>query len=385
MTRPKKNDYPRYMRPDGDRGGFIVENPVSGKKKRFGIEHEQDARGAAVLVGKFVEQEKLRKLLEAGRPTLDHLIERWRVEWLPKIPWDESTRSTAENRIDRISREVGATLLQDADVVFIGEWLSKTAPRADPFNKWRYIWVLLYKFAVEKKLCPVNEAEKVQARSTSRKLKANRKKRQQLDIQGFRDIHAQAPAWLQIAMEGSLMTVQSRREIVSMQHSDFRDGWLYIIRDKVAADSDMAFIRIKITPEIEAWRLRAAKTDNIVCPFLIHRRPERMQRRWMQGKKHWAYVNDQYLSKAFLEARDKVPRFAALPERERPTFHEIRGLGGRLMRRLGLSKAAISDLMTHSDEKTTEIYLELGAQALTDDHFFPVSAPFGVEQLLAVK
>ena len=146
-------------------------------------------------------------------------------------------------------------------------------------------------------------------------------------------------------MDGSLMTTLSRREIVNMQHAHFRGGYLYVIRDKVAADSDMAFIRIEVTPAIEGWRLRAAKLR--------------------------------------LATRCRASR--NLPERQRPTFHEIRGLGGRLMKRLGLSTEAISDLMAHSDPKTTQIYLELGPEAVTDEHFYKVRAPFSLDQLLAVK
>src|ERR1700675_3250236 len=61
---------------------------------------------------------------------------------------------------------------------------------------------------------------------------------------------------------------------------------------------------------------------------------------------------------------DKVGRFKALPERERPTYHEIRGLGSRLYLERGRAKRDIQELMTHSSQQTTEIYLERGPQAL---------------------
>ena len=80
----------------------------------------------------------------------------------------------------------------------------------------------------------------------------------------------------------------------------------------------------------------------------------------MDGKPHWTYVTPDYLSKAFAEVRDQVERFAAMKPRERPTFHEIRGLGSRTYREQGMSKAAIQALMTHSNERVTEIYLDGG-------------------------
>lgn len=385
VGRPKKNDFPPYMTADGDRGGFVVRNPVTGKKTRFSASQEALARQTAERLGEWIQAKRRQEALDAGRPTVKQLVTRWREERLPLQPWDKSTRRTAEWRLGRIDEECGHRLLDDTDCLFLETWISQAAKnKADPFNKWRYIWVLLWRFAVGQKMAPTNEAQKVEPRSTSRKIEGNRKTRQQLDIDGFKAIHAQAPAWLQLAMELSLVTLQARKEICSIRHPDFRDGFLFVIRDKVAGDSAMAFIKIRLSAELEELQSRARKLDGIASPYLIHRKPERMQRRWVENKNkpHWAYVNEQYLSKAFAAARDQVERFAKLPERARPTFHEIRGLGARLYQERGMSKEAIQALMTHSDKKTTEIYLELGPQALRDEHFNAVAAPFTVKELL---
>jgi hypothetical protein len=440
MGRPKNNDYPPYMTVDGDRGGFIVRNPVNGKKKRYAAAKEADARKAAERLGELVTQRSTRLLLEAGRPTVGGLVDRWKVERLPLMPWDDSTRDTAGFRLERIKREKGDELVESIDCIAIEKWISAIARRADPFNKWRQMWVLLWNFAVAQKWAQTNEAEKVERRSISRKIKSNQKVRQQLDVRGYQDIYAQAEPWLQLAMDTSLVSLQARKEVCSMQHSHFRNGFLFVIRDKTAADSAMAFIKIRLTPELESLRARALRIGlapsrsqmaltceraaqlaaeglsvheiakrlestapkihqllwyqrrrrsaaqvAIVSPFLIHRRPERMQRRWTEGKDHWSQINGKYLSEAFAVARDKVPRFAELPERQRPTFHEIRGLGSRLYLALGVPKKAIKELMTHSNEKTTEIYLERGPQALTEDDYVTVTAPFTVRELLGAK
>jgi hypothetical protein len=64
----------------------------------------------------------------------------------------------------------------------------------------------------------------------------------------------------------------------------------------------MVFIKIPLTAELEAIRARALRLDAIVSPFLVHRAPERRQRRFMEGKDHWSKVNEGYLSKAFQAA-----------------------------------------------------------------------------------
>lgn len=385
MGRPKNNDYPPYMTVDGDRGGFVVRNPINGKKKRYSPGQEAEARKTAALLAEFVENRRRRTLLEAGLPTVATLIDRWTAERLPLMPWDISTRATAEMRLNRIKREKGDDLVDTIDCVAIEQWISAIAKRADPFNKWRQMWVWLWRFAVSQKLAKTNEAEKVERRSISRKIKSNQKSRQQLDVAGFSDIYVRAEPWLQIAMEGSLLTLQSRKEVCNFKHTDFRSGYLFVIRDKVAADSHMAFIKIRLTAEIEALRARAVKLDSIASPYLVHRKPERRQRRWMEGKPHWTYVNERYLTRAFKAARDTIERFKALPERERPTFHEIRGLGSRLYLERGRPKRDIQELMTHSSQQTTEIYLERGPQALTDEDYHAVAAPFTLKELLGAK
>jgi integrase len=84
-------------------------------------------------------------------------------------------------------------------------------------------------------------------------------------------------------------------------------------------------------------------------------------------------MNPQYLSKAFESARDAAldktgqRRYAHLRPVQRPTFHEIRGLGARLCRARRLPQHAIQALMTHASKRTTQIYLERGKEALTND------------------
>lgn len=379
MGRPKKNDYPPYMIPDRRRGGFLVRNPITGKQKS--IRDEDKARRAAEALGKWVESQRQIDKFDAGLPTIGALVDEWKRNKLQFRPWDETTRQNVLSKMHRIQREIGDRPIKRTDCMFLEDWMHSFCRTADQWNKWRYAFILLWRYAVSRKLADACEPEKIEARSTSKKLAINRKVRRQLDIEGFWAIHEQAPPWLQLAMEQSLITLQARNEICNMRHDHYRDGHLFVIRDKVSGDSDMAFIKIRITDELESIRKRALALDGIASPFLIHRAPDRRRREWTENKPHWTYVNPDYLSKAFAEARDQIERFAAMPPRQRPTFHEIRGLGSRIYRAQGVPKAAIKALMTHSNPKTTEIYLERGAAALTDDDYVPVTATLKLEDL----
>jgi len=352
----------------------------SGKTKRFA--DETKARAAALALGKWVEQERLQQMLDSGRPTIAGLVDRWCTDAMPFEAWDDGTRRNACYMMARIKRELGTRPIHRTDCVFLDSWLSGFAKNADQWNKWRYMLVLVWKFACAKGLATRNEGEVMLTRSSSKKLAMNRKVRQPLDEAGYTAIYAKAEPWLQVAMDLSLATFQARKEICNIKHTDFRNGHIFVIRDKVLALSDMAFIKIPLTPDLEAIRARALRLDAIATPFLVHRAPERRQRRFMEGKEHWSKVNEGYLSKAFQTARDASGFYAHLKPEERPTFHEIRGLGGRLALALGFTKEQVRALMTHSNKKTTEIYLQGGAKALTDDHFVAVRAPFSVRELL---
>lgn len=383
MARPKKHNYPPNMTVDTSDGRFVVRNPLTGKRKKFSPDQEAEALRVVGTLNAWLHKERAMAALQNGKPTIAGLVTKWLEDKVPLMPWAPGTRANYLAKANRISKELGRRTIEYTDCMFIEDWIAARAPKADAFNDWRYVFVMLWSFAVSRKLADVNEAAKIEERSTSKKIAANLKEREPLDLKGFKEIHEQADTWLQLAMELSLVTLQGRSEICNMQHSQFRDGGLYVIRAKTSGDSDMAFIRIELTEQLLEFQSRSRLLDSTVSPYLIHRRPTGpIRRTWLDAKPHWTYVTGDYLTKAFGEARDKVDRYAKMPSRSRPSFHEVRGLGSRIYLERGMSKAAISALMTHTDEKVTEIYLEGGADALREDHFNRVAAPLRVRDIL---
>lgn len=379
VGRPKStySDFPENMTFDRSRDRFVVRNPTNSKVKRF--VDETEARAAAAKLNELLAAERRARELNAGRPTVGAMVDKWEADRAQFMPWDERTRRNMKFKMARIRKELGARELYRTDCMFLEDWLG-FCETADQFNKWRYALVLLWKFAVSRKLAAACEPEKIEKRSTSKKLESNRKVRQQLDLAGFWTIHAVAPDWLRVAMEQSLVTLQARMEICAMRHADYRDGYLYVIRDKTSGDSDMAFIRIAVTEQLEEIRLRSLRMPPF-SPYLVHRRAHRDRREWRENRPHATYVMPEYLSKAFAAARDESGHYAGQAPAERPTFHEIRGLGARTYRAQGMAEDAIQALMTHAHQRTTQIYLERGPQALTDADFRPVVAPMRLEAL----
>lgn len=372
--RPRKHALPDNLTYDQPSGRFRYRNPETGARTWFG-------RDRNVAIERARQANEAMRAIRAQRdtaaglpPTVARVIDLYAVNVIPRKPWDDGTRKNHQFALQLYRREFGGRLFGTVDRVFLADWLERRCTTADAYNKHRARLIDLWRYAIARRWVDFNEAEATMARSGSRKLAANRKVRQRLTTAAYWAIHdhPDTPPWLRIAMEASLVTLQARAEVCGFKRSDTRDGWLYVIRDKVAGDSDMAFIRIQLTPQIEdIWR--RAWADDIPSPYLVHYRPASMRPQHQANKPHWTAITPGYLTRAFKAARDATGLFEHLEPRQRPTFHEIRSLGARAYRAMGYPEAYISALMTHTDTKTTEIYLR-NPEALRPEHYRQVAA-----------
>jgi integrase len=372
-----------YMTVDG-RGGYYVRSPFKKVPERYGADARKVAIEAALLLAELVERERRAALLDTGKPTIGLLVDRYLDDKVPFMPWKQGTRVNNVAKLKRIRKELGHRLIERTDSIFLNDWLESFVDKADTWMKWRYVFILLWKHALFRKWAVErNEGEHIPERSISLVIESNQKDRQPLSVEGLNAIRARAPPWLQLAMDISLLTLQGRNEVVHMRFKDFRGGFLFVIREKVNAKSDAGFIKIRLTVEIEAFKSRGLLMNKTASPYVVHYAPQRHQRD-VEGKKgkHWTFVIPNYLTNAFAEARDASGFYDHLTADEKPSFHEVRGLGARRYEALGVPKEVISALMTHSDPKTTDIYLKGGVQALSDSNYITVAAPLTLAAML---
>jgi enterobacteria phage integrase len=385
LSRPRQDDeLPPYCYPNKQRGGWIVRSPLGEKRSKFFADRDA-AIETALALGKAVDAERAAQLLEAGRPSIASAIDKMKADHLPFVGWKGGTRKNNIAKINRIRRELGNRDIARTDSAFLAKWLGEFCHTADQFNHWRWALILIWRYALEQKLVTENEAAKVLARSASLNVEVNKKVRQGLELEGYWAIREVAEPWLQLAMDISLVTLQGRSEVCHMQHANFRGDYLFVIREKTEGTSDTAFIRIPVTDSMREFRARAMALDTLDAPNLVHRRPDRQRRDWAPEGEHWAFVRPEYVTKAFKAAREKSGFYAHLKPAERPTFHEIRGLGARRCRLLGKESISIQMTMAHADESTTKTYLNGGAAALRDDQYVLVEAPLGLDEMLGIR
>lgn len=160
------------------------------------------------------------------------------------------------------------------------------------------------------------------------------RQRARLTLEAYRVIHSKAEPWLQNAMDLSLHTLLRRADIAAMKFSDIRDGYLYVVPRKTESST---YVRMKMRIEGDLQSVIQHCQDDMDSPYLVHRRPDKLRPHGKRGKgrDHHFQVLPDYISRHFARAvRASGLDFGGQP---RPTFHEIRSLGGDLYRQAGWS------------------------------------------------
>lgn len=366
-SRSKKyKDYPDnlYSQNKGGKEYFFYRHPISGNRTHWGaIDKKRAFAAARQLNGRLFQAEDIVSKVELSEQgiglkngTFEYVIDRYESEILPASELKPGSIKARGYQLNRIKKDLGSEVMQNFPLYKLAEYLDTNFAK-NPYVKHRQCLIDLYRFAKTKGIYTHrdNPAEETQTSKNDQK-----KKRQRLIVEGFKAVHSfkDTPQYLRDAMDLSLITLQGRFEIVSVKFTDEVDGHLHFIREKTKDQTEKAFIRIPVTEKLSELITRCRMRDDYVSPFLISRKPARRLRSDLEAKEHWTQILPDYFGKQFAFYRDACGYFDHIPKDERPTFHEIRALGGDLYVEQGYSKEYVSALMGHTKIATTEIYLK---------------------------
>lgn len=328
---------------------FRYRHPVTGVFHGMGSNKVEACAAARQLNGILLKDSDLvGQVMGTVEQDVNHLITRFQKEYLPSRKLAPSTLKTINYRLGRIGRDIGHRPIDQVDVQAIAEYLDENFQR-DSYVKHRIALVDLFRFAIMKGLYPSewgNPAETTYAKTDYGK------SRQRLSLEQFRKIHEASPAWLQIAMEIALVTLQGRAEVINMRFDEYKDKKIRVVRQKTSKH-EHSHLEIHC-PELESI-VRRARLSGIASPYIVHRRPVR--KKDAEGRDHWTKLTPNHFSEQFRKYRDKSEACKHLPRDQRPTFHEIRALGSWLYKKAGYdNKTYIQPLMAHADENMTEQY-----------------------------
>ncbi|HEY9255776.1 MAG TPA: tyrosine-type recombinase/integrase [Stenotrophomonas sp.] len=332
--------------PYPNRDGYKYRHPVTRRETWMGKDKAKAFAAARQLNALLTQATDLVGRVTGMGKTVADAVKVFREDDVPSRKWGVRTAAEYAIIIRHIEAGLGDRPLEALTVKDCAEWL-RTDTESERGRQTRRLvlgWILAC--AVEEGWIETNPA------LVTRKFSFTRK-RERLTLETFQAIRAAAPHWLQVAMDLSLLTLLRRDDIVSLTFADAHDGALWVVPSKTE-HSTLVKLKIVLTPELQSVLTRAR--DRVVSPYIVHRLPEkaRPQAKRAKARDHHTQVLPEQLTRAFQEARAS----AGLATGNAPTFHEIRSLGGALLRQSGWTLQQVQQLMGHASSSMTSIYLD---------------------------
>ena len=334
---------PRRSRKNADLAGTNLH--TTGKY----IYYKHPVTGKKIYMHGLTRDEAIRYALQANNEIkkqvnqLDHvpdLIDRFIDEYLPLKQYAPRTQAGILTKLKKIKATFNGVPLRNITVLTLKEYLEPFSPHSRKHN--RLLWIDIYKYAMSEGLAEHNLAQ----RTLTKKLPTRQRPR--LTLKQFNKIYSTSPEWFKIAMLAQLLILQRRDDLVNIKFSDYKNGLLTIIQHKTGTG-------LKITANDELEKLfRRAKQSGIASPYLLHKRPKKVRREYINKKQHWTQITPEILTREFKKQREK--------HGIKSPWYEIKSLGGRLLIDQGKSKEFVKKLMGHNRISTTEIYLGNGVK-----------------------
>lgn len=339
-----RQGWPANLYPNRD--GFKYRHPVTKKETWMGTDQARAFAAAKKLNALLIPTDDLvARVITPGETVTDAIVV-FRRDDVPGRKWAPKTAEVYESLIRRIEAGLGSKAVVDVTVKVCATFIREVTESDRARQQFRLVLGWILACAVEEGWIDTNPA------LATRRFQHERK-RVRLTLDVYRAIWDQAAPWLRNAMDLSLVTLLRREDVVTVKFADVRDGHLWVVPSKTDGSTN---VRLKIALAGPLADLVIRCRDDVVSPYVIHRLPEKARPSDKRAKEreHHTQVLPEQLSRAFAKARDAAGVDGLAP----PTFHEIRSLGGALLRDAGWTTEEVQALMGHASKSMTEHYLE---------------------------
>ncbi|PJK00795.1 integrase [Lysobacteraceae bacterium NML91-0213] len=328
------------------RGGFKYRHPVTKKETWMGTDKARAFTAAKKLNALLVPTNDLVARVVGGARKVVDALAIFRADDMPHRGWASKTAAWYEVFLRRIETDIGDRELEQFTVKECAEYIRGVTESARGRQTYRLMLSWILACAVQEGWIESNPAEQ------TRKF-VHTRQRERLTLEAYTAIRARAPSWLQNAMDLSLITLLRREDVAGLRFADVHDDAMWVVPQKTEGSTALR-LRIKVGADLEA--LIARCRDHVVSPYLVHRLPEKARPRDKRAaaRVHHTQVMPEQITRAFAEARDAAGIGGDSP----PTFHEIRSLGGALLREQGWTVEQVQALMGHASPSMTTVYLE---------------------------
>jgi len=282
---------------------------------------------------------------------MDKLIGEFIEHYLPERRYADTTLREKMRHLDVYRQQWGNQSSKDITTADIVAFLNPLAVNA--YIKHQGTLSQLFTFAIHQSYRDTNPVSVTMAKT------APKKKRKEHTLEGWNLIRANAPDWLQRAMDIALLSLQRRSDLTGLHNSqvNLKNRTIEVLQDKTRNYDKPVYIEIEMGDEL----LEAVKScyqSGIHCPYLIHYKPKKMSRADQDAKIHPFAVTPSHLTKTFSKVRDDCGAYDHIPSGQRPSLHDARGLGAWLYEKAGYSEEYIMALTGHSSRKMLRHYIE---------------------------
>ena len=315
---------------------------------------EQAAKDAAAALNQyfasqeaanFVQSILQKRAVKAG--VIEDLIDEFETQFLPQKKYSERTLEEIGYKLAEYKRTWPGKPVSEFTTRLLALFINEK-PNSS-YIKHRGLLQDLFKFAVSQGYREDSPAALLMERE------ADTIDRKPHTKEGYDAIYKIAPDWLQRAMEIALTCLQRRADLTRL-HKDQIDldrNTITVTQHKTEKYKTPVFIEIEMGERLRK-AVSACLKSGILCPYLLHRRPERIKK----GKLHPFALTDGFLSKQFAKYRDLSGVYDHLPKNEKPTWHSLRGLGIFLYQEAGYPNEYIMALSGHASEEMVEYYAD---------------------------
>lgn len=175
--------------------------------------------------------------------------------------------------------------------------------------------------------------------------------------------------WFVLAMKLGLSTKLRIQDLVDLKFDQWDQDLNCLYRNITKSENQKGLA----TGQINFWQLddhpyllgllkqASATRDNVAtnnpdfvsrAEHILHRKPSKV--RASKTKDHYSQLSKRDIQDAFAKYRDLIPEIRDLPIEQKPTFHELRSLAGRLEIQQGISLEAVSKSLAHSGVDVTK-------------------------------
>ena len=215
-------DLPDNLYPAGN--GWKYRHPTTRKDHWMGQDRAKAIAAARKLNALLMPGGDLVGKVVGASETIADAVRVFRTDDMPNRGWAPKTAARYAVFLNRIEEDPGSAC-GDFSVRDCATYIREGDRVARSRQTYRLVlgWVLAC--AVEEGWIEINPA--LQTRKH-----AHTRKRERLTLDAYETIYAAAPAWLQNAMEMSLITLLRREDVAAARFADYRDGALFVVPQK---------------------------------------------------------------------------------------------------------------------------------------------------------